>query len=232
MMSKYDIEYNGQTARSLGVFLSEYPTFSGAEKSYTTTQMAGKLGELVGQDEGKSNLIIECIFAIVSKRFPLKVIQIKEWLSGTGNLTLSDSEDRFYRVWKIDYGDMERELRNYGTFSAMFTCTPFEYLKEGQELKTIEEVTFNPYSESRPIYKITGEGVCELTVNGGKVTANIGQNVTIDTENMLAYREDGTVQNTAITGDYDDLYLLKGENTISITPDFSLTIIPNWGYEV
>ena len=63
------------------------------------------------------------------------------------------------------------------------------------------------------------------------MTATVGQNLTIDTEKMLAYREDGELQNTGVTGDYGDLYLLHGENEISISEGFSLSVIPNWGYE-
>ena len=60
------------------------------------------------------------------------------------------------------------------------------------------------------------------------MTANVGQNLTIDTDLMIAYRQDGTMQNTAVTGDYENLYLLPGDNVISITDGFDLKIIPNW----
>ena len=74
--------------------------------------------------------------------------------------------------------------------------------------------------------------MCTLTVNGNEMTANVGQNLTIDTDLMIAYRQDGTLQNTAVTGDYEDLYLVPGDNVISITSGFDLKIIPNWGYEI
>ena len=60
------------------------------------------------------------------------------------------------------------------------------------------------------------------------MTANVGQNLTIDTDLMIAYRQDGTLQNTAITGDYEDLYLLPGENVINITSGFNLSVSPKW----
>ena len=67
-----------------------------------------------------------------------------------------------------------------------------------------------------------------LTVNGNKMTANVGQNLTIDTDLMIAYRTDGTSQNTEVTGEYEDLWLPPGENSVSVTAGFSLTVIPNW----
>lgn len=79
-----------------------------------------------------------------------------------------------------------------------------------------------------PVYKITGEGNCTLTINGHPVTANVAQNLTIDTDKMVAYREDGTLQNTSVTGDYEDMYLWPGQNAITLTEGFTLTVIPNW----
>ena len=109
-----------------------------------------------------------------------------------------------------------------------FICSPFEYIAEGKEFRSPKDVYFNPYDLSHPEYKITGEGICTLTVNGKTMKANIGQNLTINTDLMLAYREDGSIMNTSVTGDYEDLYLKPGENSISVSSGFSLTVKPNW----
>ena len=87
---------------------------------------------------------------------------------------------------------------------------------------------FNPYEISHPIYKIYGEGQCELNVNGNVISANVGQNLIIDTERKLAYREDGTLRNTNVTGNYEELFLQERENKIMITDGFELKIVPNW----
>ena len=60
------------------------------------------------------------------------------------------------------------------------------------------------------------------------MSADVGQNLTIDTDRKIAYRADGTLSNTAVSGDYEDLFLQEGENEISITDGFNLKIIPNW----
>ena len=67
-----------------------------------------------------------------------------------------------------------------------------------------------------------GTLICWATVN------LVGQNVTIDTELMIAYRMDGTMENTSVTGDYEDLYLKPGYNEIEITEGFEAKVIPNW----
>lgn len=92
----------------------------------------------------------------------------------------------------------------------------------------VEELIYNPYEVAHPIYKIAGEGTCSITVNGKVITVNVGQNMTIDTDRMLAYREDGTLINTSITGEYEDMYLVEGENIIRASKGFKITVIPNW----
>ena len=70
--------------------------------------------------------------------------------------------------------------------------------------------------------------MCTLEVNGKSMTANVGQNLTIDTDRMVAYREDGTLQNTAVTGDYEDLYIPQGDVQILVSAGFDLQVTPNW----
>lgn len=230
--SRYSIQYKERTSNSFGVFLYDYPEFSGAEKNYDEQSVAGRLGNLVGKDISKGNLEINCTFSVLHPSFMAEIREIKRWLSGTGELVLSDSPEIYYEVNKVNYGSIERELRHYGRFAATFICKPFEYLVEGKRECDTKEVLFNPYGVCRPIYKIKGEGICTLTVNGNAMSANIGQNLTIDTERMMAYRTDGELQNTSVTGEYESMYLKEGENEITITDGFDMKIIPNWGYDV
>lgn len=230
----YDIQYNGITGASRSLLLYDYPEFSGAGKSYSTFSIIGGRGELVGTDDYISNLVISCTFSIKSEAFSQKIRQIKKWLSGTGELTLSDSADAYYQVIKIDYDSIERDLKCFGKFTVKFTCTPYEFLRTG---KTAIEpdangIVRNPGDLSRPIYLISGDGDCTLTVNGNSMKAVVTDNLTIDTEKMLSYRTDGTMQNTAVTGDYEQLFLLEGVNKVQLTKGFNLKIIPKWGYEV
>lgn len=229
---RYSIQYKDCTSDNFGIFLYDYPEFSGAEKNYDEQSVAGRLGNLVGKDISKGNLEITCTFSVLHPSFMAEIREIKRWLSGTGELILSDSPEVYYAVQKVNYGSIERELRHYGRFVATFVCTPFEYLMEGKRECEIREALFNPYCVCRPVYKITGEGICSLTVNGNTMTADIGQNLTIDTERMMAYRTDGAFQNTSVTGDYEGMHLKEGENEITITNGFDMKIIPNWGYDV
>ena len=91
-----------------------------------------------------------------------------------------------------------------------------------------EQAQFNAYDTCEPTYIITGEGNCILTVNGNKMSANVSNNLVINTHLKLAYKDDGTLQNTYVKGNYKDLLLFNDFNTISITEGFDLKVIPNW----
>ena len=148
-------------------------------------------------------------------------------------LILSDSKGYFWKVTGTPVIDStEREIMRKGRFDVTFTCEGLQYLAAGDTAVTVTSQgtgLYNHYETAQPLYQITGEGVCTLTVNGNAITANVGQNLTIDTDLWLAYRTDsGEMNNTAISGDYEDMYLTPGENTISITNGFDLQVIPRW----
>lgn len=152
---------------------------------------------------------------------------VRAWLLSSEKLVYTDMEDKFFVVKKVEISDIKRRYGIYGELTVVFTCSPSTLLKDGQyeyEPGTI----YNPKSWAQPIYKLYGSGTCTLTVNGATMTANVTDNLIIDTERMIAYKADGTLANTAVKGDYEDLYLQPGENTVSVTDGFTCKIIPNW----
>ena len=229
---RYDLQYNGETGKEHRVFLYDYPVIGQAAKKYDTYSVPGRDGELIGAEEYKGNLTISCTFSVLHKAFLPVIRDLKEWLSGSGKLVLSEDTETFYEVLKIEYGNIERELRYYGRFTVNFLCHPYEYLESGTRAMDHKELLYNPYARCKPLYQITGNGTCTLVINGKSVTATIGQNLVIDTERMISFRVDGTINNTALTGDYEDLWLPKGVCSISITNGFDLKVVPRWGYEV
>ena len=211
------------------MILYDYAQFSGAEKSYQISAVGGRLGELVGVDDYKSNLVIQCTFGIISPQFMSHVTVLKRWLKGTGTLVISDHQNVFYKVWKVDYGDIERELRKFGQFTVSFTCTPYQFEKDG--LIPVSDIDYNPYDLCRPIYTITGTGAFTLTVNGNEMTGTVNGSITIDTERMVSYNADGVSQNNVVTGNYEELYIPHGDVSVSVSGG-TLSIIPQWGYDV
>lgn len=229
----YTITYNNINPEDLGVFVVQRPNIPAPQLRINETIIEGRDGSLITTDGCFDNIEIAIQLNYMSPKDDWKSTfrKIKSWLlarNGERRLVLSDDTRYFYKVKNVIIGENERTSYRIGVLTPIFLCEPFEYLESGTDEYEIEDVKLNPYYMSKPIYKITGEGVCTLTVNGNEMTANVGQNLTIDTGLMIAYREDGMLQNTAVKGDYEGLYLNTGENQINIDGNVSLKIIPNW----
>ena len=226
----YSITFNGRNCLDLKLIPARRPSVPAPEIRVKETEIPGMDGALI-ENYGTYGLVtIPVEFNFLSP--PLCWMEVyraaKKWLKGSGWLKLGDDRDYLYKAYYVNITDTERTSVRIGSFTAEFVCHPYAYLESGQLEYVAADVAYNPYEISHPVYIITGEGMCTLTVNGNTMTANIGQNLTIDTDRMLAYRKDGTMQNTAVTGNYEDLYLREGENSISLTSGFSLSVIPNW----
>lgn len=226
----YNISYKGVNCSGIGIIPVRRPSVPAPAIRVTETEIPGRDGVLVETDGCYEPITIpvEFNYLVPQDRWMDAYRKAKRWLTGTGWLVLEDDQGHMYKVLYVKITDTERTSRRLGNFTAEFTCDPYSYLVSGQREYPVDDVLYNPYMISHPVYKITGEGVCTVRVNGNAMTANVGQNITIDTERMIAYREDGTLRNTEVAGDYEELYLKEGDNTISVTDGFEVVVRPNW----
>lgn len=155
--------------------------------------------------------------------------ELKKWLRGKGILSLTYEDDRFYKCNKITFGTPQIKL-GICNITVTFECDPFSYSYMGTYEIYNPTSLYNTGYETKPIYRVEGEGICELSVNGNTITINVGQSIVIDTELLIAYREDKVTAMSTITGDIQKLYLNEGENELKITEGFNLYVIPNWRY--
>ena len=226
----YDIFFNGAKAWDLGIAVATRPSVPPPQMRGSFVDVAGLDGSLLVTDNTYENIEIEIEMNFARKPEWLgnTYRAAKNWLTGSGELILGDDPEVYYRVKMASVSDMERRTRFGADIKATFICDPFTYFLSGKHKQSVENVLLNPYYLAKPIYHISGEGVCDLTVNGKTMRANVGQHLAIDTEKMLSYKNDGTLNNADVTGDYEDLFLKNGENTITITNGFTLEVIPNW----
>lgn len=95
-------------------------------------------------------------------------------------------------------------------------------------LSSLRGVVFqNKYSLCRPLYRIVGEGGCYLSVNDKGMAMQVEGYLMIDTERRIAYRDQVNLSHTVL-GDYDNICLQEGENTITLNGGFELHIVPRW----
>lgn len=228
----YKIQRNGIWNTDLGIMVRERPGIPGPELKCDQYEIPNKDGVLFVYDDVVEDITINVTFSIAEKEeYQEKLRLVRKWLLSREDniLKLSDDPHYFYKVKTTKIKSATRSGRKIGAIEVGFVCEGYQYSDEGQQEITASNL-YNDGYITHPIYKVEGEGECTLTVNGKAVKANVGQNLTIDTDRMIAYRTDGTMQNTSLTGDYEDLYLIEGENKVSITSGFVLKIIPNWRY--
>lgn len=233
MHERFQFDFNDEPSAEYGILVETRPDIPTATENVDSVTIAGRESPIIIKNGTYDDITItvECGFKVDDPdKWGIQVRRIRQWLNGPGTLTFSDNLEAFYKVKLIEIKKFEREGRRYGHFDVDFTCDAFEYVHAGLQEHSVADVLFNPYWTSRPIYNITGTGNCELTVNGSTMYATVADNVSIDTDKMLSYLKGGSLANTTVTGDYADLYLINGNNTINITDGFTLTVVPNWRY--
>lgn len=237
LMHEYDFSINGVNASDLGVFAVRRPNIPAPVKRVSQQTVTGRNGVLV-IDEGAYDPIefkIECNFMSTSPdTFAYESRKVKNWLLSNqkGELIFNDDPDFFYKTQIIQCSDIERASKKIGVFDITCTCEPFTYLSAGKNEIDLPESIQNDFYVAAPIYKLAGEGVFTLTVNGNSFSVNVAQNATIDTSLMLVYRTDsGALINQNTQGEFESLFLKNGVNLIQVqkpSDDSIIKIIPNW----
>jgi phage-related protein len=84
---------------------------------------------------------------------------------------------------------------------------------------------------SRPTIKLTGSGTVNLSINGAQVMViDMSQNpvIILDSSEMNAYSPDNMLVNRAVTGNFDNLRLKSGKNSISYTGTVTEIAVNNY----
>lgn len=227
----FSITFNGTTNEAHGLKVARRPSVPAPQKRASLITVPGRDGALIETDGAFDpiQIDIELNYTGADTALGAKFRAAKAWLQGSGNLAFSDDAEVFYKVLAMGITSHDRRAKNGADIVASAICEPYTYIVAGQTAKTTKGTVTNNYALSKPIYTITGNGTAKLTVNGNKLTCIVGQNMTIDTEKMMAYRQDGTVQNSQTSGaSFEDLWLKPGSNTIALTSGFTISWVPNW----
>lgn len=225
-MDKYFVYFNEKTNLDVNLLVPTRPSKPSPEMEYEEVRVAG--GKTLYREKGYKDIDIPVSFNFMSKYTWDKDFRlIKSWLLSKVNnkLKFSDDLEVFYKVNKVTIDTPERLMKKIGKFNVTFTCEPYIYLDEGE--RELNQILYNNYLIARPVYRIVGEGYLNLTINNKTIKANVGQELIIDTDKGLCYRQ-GIVNNVALTGKYEDMYLLEGKNTFSWNNGFKIYILPNW----
>ena len=146
------------------------------------------------------------------------------YFNSSGRVVFSNEPEKFYKYAIYDTIDFERLIR-FRTAAVKFHVQPFKYSDvEGEKVFSFSgsggslTIRNSGNYKAKPNLIITGTETVNVSLNGNQIFVidfDDSETITIDTENMNAYGADGTLKNRRITGDYDNLVLVPGNNTIS-----------------
>lgn len=153
--------------------------------------------------------------------------KIIDYFNSSGRVVFSNEPDKYYNFGIYEQIDFERLIR-FKTADVVFHVQPFKYSNIEEPVALgffVSPATVSVYNAgnyfARPIIKIRAKGVVGLSLNGSAIlNIDFGedyQKITIDCEAMNAYDEQNTLVNRLVTGNYDNIRLIKGQNTIVLT---------------
>ena len=131
----YDLEYAGVRAESLGIYVVRRPDIPAPEYDMEAIVIPGRDGVLHKDNHRYHPIEITIEFNYLEKpeAWAEKWRHVKRWLSArNARLCLSDDADYFYHVYAVRLETNARTARELGTFSAVFSCDPYQYLKTGE----------------------------------------------------------------------------------------------------
>lgn len=234
-MHLHDFYLDGVSCRRYGISVSGEDTFNGPERDVESLEIPGRNGDLTLDNKRFKNIPIPYP-AIVLGNFKRNAAAARAWLlSVPGYRRLEDNyhPDEF-RLAKYKEGlEFKPWANNHsGEVTITFDCAPQRFLKSGEDPVEFTEpgVLINPtLFTALPLITLTGDGAGELIVNGHIIQiSDVGGSVTLNREIRRAYA--GTTRRDyTMTGHFDWLDLVPGENTISFNGGINaVSIIPRW----
>lgn len=161
-----------------------------------------------------------------------------EYFNSEGKVVFSNEPDKYYYYKILNQIDFERLVR-FRTATVTLHVQPFKYSND-EKAKTYTSfennsinVSDNGNIYSRPAITIFGTGTINLSLNGNQILViNLGDQesqITIDAQSLEAYNaETGVLMNRSVDGDYDNLRLKVGANTISWSGSITKIVIDNY----
>ena len=227
---------NGKSSLEVnGLMITSVPPIS-------KPQMRGVSEEIDGRD---GDIVTPLGFSAYDKQIEIglhgqfDVDEVIDFFNQSGNITFSNEPDKFYKFAQYNAIDFEKLIR-YKTAFVDFHVQPFKYaLNESEKTfdfsssETSGELSIrnNGNYMSRPTIKLTGSGTVNLSINGAQLfVIDMSQNpvITLDGTSMNAYAPDTSLLNRQVTGNYDNLVLKVGKNSISYTGTLTEIAVNNY----
>lgn len=223
-----NITYNGHTPEDYGWWLATRPVITPSEIEYDRYKIPGKMGELVSTYGTRGNAKIS--FTLHLKH--TNIVQgkvVSRWLRESGHdLILSDEPNFRMEVLNanaLSYGNIDD---NYKRVEVEMELYPFKFDRypTGDNFSIPDGTTKTLTLETdtcEPLYQYSANQNGSITVNDKVFNVFAGQNIYIDVRRKMAYTSGGVI--STVNGNYEDLKLKDGTNTITTSAGVALTIV-------
>lgn len=167
------------------------------------------------------------------------VDDVIEFFNSSGTIVFSNEPDKYYNFAIYEQIDFDRLIR-FKTATVSLHVQPFKYSED-------ETAITNTYAEgttsasitvrnngniySKPTLSITGTGDIDVYLNSVQILSislEDTETIIISGVSMNAYDPNGDYMNRQVTGDYDNLRLNAGVNTVDIVGSISSVSISDY----
>lgn len=164
--------------------------------------------------------------------------EVIEYFNSEGKVVFSNEPDKYYYYKILNQIDFERLVR-FRTATVTLHVQPFKYANDEKArtytsfINNSVPIRNNGNIYSRPSITIFGTGTINLSLNGTQLfvidLGDVSTQITIDAAALEAYKETpDTLMNRNVDGDYDNLRLKVGANTISWSGNVTKVVISNY----
>ena len=227
---------NGQSSLEVnGLMITKLPPITKAPMRVSAEEIDGRDGDIV----------TELGFSAYDKPAEIglhgnfDIDEVIDFFNQSGKITFSNEPDKYYNFAQYNAIDFEKLIR-FKTAKIDFHVQPFKFsLNESEKefdfssSETSGELSIrnNGNYPSRPQITLTGSGIINLSLNGAQVMViDMSENpvIILDATEMNAYAPDTSLMNRKVTGNYDNLVLKVGKNTISYTGTLTKIAVNNY----
>lgn len=226
---------NGVDSRTIkGLLISELPPISKPGIRVQQEEIDGRDGDLITPlGYAAYDKVIK-----IGLTYDYVIDDIIEYFNGSGKVVFSNEPDKYYFYSIYNQIDFEKLIR-FKTAEVTLHIQPFKFSDTENEQTfnlsgTSSEVSIrnNGNIYSRPTITITGSGDIDFLLNGSQLlTIGLGlntQTIIINCTEMNAYNSQGILLNRLVSGDYDNIKLKVGNNTLSFIGNVTKVIVDDY----
>lgn len=224
--------FKGTKSIDLGVEISKYTDITRAQKNSEKIIIAGRDGAIYKDIEGYQPYILSfgCIINKLDKN--VSIDRILNWLTGGGDLILSEYPTKKYIAKIINNISIADVISIFPEFQVNFEVQPFKYntnqVNDTIILTKSAKVKNKGTYKALPIITIYGNSDIDLIINNKIYNLKgVDEKITINSEIMEVYKDSENQNNKYNSFEFP--LLEEGINNISFTGNVKKIIIePKW----